>query len=183
MVDKIEIDTRGIFAKLATLRSGMQPEPFLRAIGLRLMGWVDKNFKAQGLETKWPRLSPSTIMNRRGGGAGAQALMNTGRLRMSFVGGATGNPKIVGKSVSVTSNVSYAPYHEFGTRPYTIKPRRSGGVLVFNTPRGTVFAREVHHPGIPKRRMTPSPGLARELALETMNAAVRKMLDRIKAPQ
>lgn len=177
MADAVKIDETKLFEKLAILLKDTAPEPYLRAIGLRLVGWVDKNFKAQGIETKWKPLSPSTIMNRRKGGGGAQALMDTGRLRMSFVSGE--NPQINDMTVSVTSNVQYAPYHQFGTRPYVIRPRRAGGRLVFNGPNGKVFAAEVHHPGLPARPMLPSPGLARTLAIETLNAAVQKTIDRI----
>lgn len=36
---------------------------------------------------------------------------------------------------------------EKGTRPHIIRPRKAGGVLVFQVRGETVFAREVHHPG------------------------------------
>ena len=52
---------------------------------------------------------------------------------------------------SIGTNVKYAGAHEFGTKPYTIRPR-AGKVLRFGTARGVVFARMVKHPGLPARR-------------------------------
>ena len=56
-----------------------------------------------------------------------------------------------GVESSIGTNVKYAGAHEFGTKPFTIRPR-TAKVLRFATPRGVVFARMVKHPGLPARR-------------------------------
>lgn len=175
------IDARNLFTKIRHLQQGARPEPYLRAIGLRIMGWVDQNFRAQGLEQPWPPLSPNTIVNRRKGGAGARTLQDTGRLKMSWTR-AGGNPRILGgHTVQVASNIKYAKWHEFGTGPYVIRPKKPGGRLVFRTAGGMVFAREVNHPGLPKRQMAPSERTARRLARETLQAAIDKMVAAARA--
>lgn len=53
-----------------------------------------------------------------------------------------------GLRTRITNTAEYATYLENGTRPHIIRPKRPGGVLVFQNKAGqTVFAREVHHPG------------------------------------
>lgn len=51
--------------------------------------------------------------------------------------------------VEVYSDLPYSNFQEEGTRPHVIKPRRMGGVLVFEWPKagGTVYLRRVNHPG------------------------------------
>lgn len=173
----LRVDARHLLARLAELKKQAEPKAWLAAIGNRLIKWVNDNFKAQGTEGRWKSLSPNTIASRRqGGGAGGpQALMDTGRLRMSF-GPAAGNPHIQGiDTVAVTSNVKYAPYHEFGTGPFEIHAR-PGKVLAFKTAGGMAFAKVVHHPGIPRRPMLPSEPTARNVVIETLNAIIQKAL-------
>lgn len=177
MSDKpgIVIDASGLFEKIAALRDGLKPTPYLVAIGLRLMSWVDQHFK-NPIDPTWPRLSPNTIAARRGGGKGAKPLQDTGRLRMSWTR-AGGNPEILGEhTVRVSSNVAYAGFHEFGTSPYTIKAKKPGGKLRFMTAGGPVYRTMVHHPGVPKRQMSPPVETARRLAVETLEAALEKLI-------
>lgn len=56
-----------------------------------------------------------------------------------------------GVESSIGTNVKYAGAHEYGTKPYTIRPR-NGRVLRFLGRNGPVFARFVNHPGLPARR-------------------------------
>lgn len=60
-------------------------------------------------------------------------------------------PVIEGGDIFYTDIVipaDYAGYVVFGTAPHVIRPKSNGGVLVFEGGHGgTVFAKEVHHPG------------------------------------
>jgi hypothetical protein len=47
----------------------------------------------------------------------------------------------------VGAKASYAEYVHEGTRPHTIVPRKTGGVLAFKIDGVMVFATKVHHPG------------------------------------
>jgi phage gpG-like protein len=146
------------------------------------MNWINKNFQTEGgLVGGWAPLRPGTLANRRKGSG--RILQDTGELRQSFV------PRWTSESATVGSPLKRALWHEKGTRPYIIKPKRAGGVLVFNTASGIrvktkrlvtgktirlpsatgtskVFTRLVHHPGLPARRMLPTadePLLMRDL--------------------
>lgn len=168
----VVIDARMAFAKLRAINASLDQNALLQAIGLRLIGWTMQNFKQQGIEKKWKPLSPNTVAQRRK--ASSVPLQNTGILRASWTQSA-GNPKVLGDTVSVTSNVKYAPFHEFGTRPYTIKPKTKK-MLAFKTAGGMRFAKKVNHPGLPQRKMAPSKAMARTLALSVVNAAVDRKL-------
>jgi len=62
-----------------------------------------------------------------------------------------------GAAGELTIGAKYAPHLEYGTRPYTIRPRR-GKALKFLDRSGKVrFARSVRHPGLrPRPFFTPS---------------------------
>jgi phage gpG-like protein len=166
----VVIDARMAFAKLQVVKANIKQDVLLNAIGMRLIGWTMRNFQQEGIERKWKPLSANTVAQRRKGSS--KPLQNTGHLRASWTTSA-GNPKVLGDTVSVTSNVKYAPFHEFGTKPYVIKPKTKK-MLAFKTAGGMRFAKKVNHPGLPQRKMAPSEVMARKLALEVVNAAVKK---------
>jgi phage gpG-like protein len=62
---------------------------------------------------------------------GGQTLLDTGRLRASF----SSQPTAPGFQIS--TNVKYAAIHQYGG---VIRPKKPGGVLVFNLQTGTRFA-------------------------------------------
>jgi hypothetical protein len=77
-----------------------------------------------------------------------------------------------GMGGEVGPTASYGDDVEYGTQPHIIRPHEPGGVLAFPGAGGTVFAREVHHPGTrPQPYMGPSfernvPQLLEALGLE-----------------
>lgn len=75
------------------------------------------------------------------------APVDTGRLRSSITTelDETGS----GIKVRVGTNVEYAPYIEFGTEPYTIKPDDAEALKWTGEDGEPVFASKVEHPGIP----------------------------------
>lgn len=111
----------------------------------------------------WVALSPNTIAARRGGGGAAKALRDTDRMRQSV------SSVVRGLSVEVGAGTEQAPWQHGGTRPYTIRPVRAK-LLRFMTAAGVVFAREVHHPGIPAR---PFVGVDREDVRTMLGAMIR----------
>jgi len=50
-------------------------------------------------------------------------------------------------TIDVLTHDPVAPHVEWNTRPHIIVPRDPNGMLVFETERGTVWAKIVHHPG------------------------------------
>lgn len=168
---EVRIDSRDLVKGLAEAR--IDKKQLLSAVGLRILRWVDENFKREGIEVKWRPLSPNTIAGRRRGSS--KVLQDTGRLKNSFSFQLLSG----GDSVQVGTNVEYAKHHHYGTRPYTIRPARAR-VLAFAVAGGMAFARQVNHPGLPSRPLIPSVRTATKLARETIEAAINKRLGRLK---
>lgn len=94
-------------------------------IGINILKWIDRNFREEGIEKRWPPLSPTTIKLRRQGPLKIQReqrggdirntvtsrfkiLQDTGNLRRSFTSVPSNNKVIVG------SNDIKASTHELG---------------------------------------------------------------------
>jgi len=159
--------------------------------------WIDQNFKAEGLEHRWAPLAQSTLFGRRMGGKGAKILQNNGMLRASHTYRASTDRVVVGFPEG-----SVAEYHHFGTRPYIIRPKKAGGVLMFFMPLGAggstsiirrkagtprvgmvkggkqsvMFRREVHHPGLKARPLLPSLSLADTLVQKIAQNYIERLL-------
>jgi hypothetical protein len=91
----------------------------------------------------------------------------TGHLKRSIKKDKKGKWKQANHHVwSVTTNVEYAPYVEYGTNPHIIKPRTAGGVLAYFTGSGSKrFSAYVEHPGTkPVYMFTRSVGVLRPRA-------------------
>src|SRR3990172_2271977 len=99
-------------------------------IGLGLVRWVDVNFRTGGsLVGGWAPLRPLTVFGRRKGSA--VPLNDTGKkLRQTFTFEATENSVVVGTAERI------AEYHQYGTAPYVILPKKPGGALAFPAPPG-----------------------------------------------
>ena len=81
----------------------------------------------------------------------------------------------IGVSVVIGSNEQYAPWVEFGTKPHKIRARNAK-VLAFQGAGGTVFRREVNHPGTRGARMF---GDAMDASEGAVRGSVRGLIDRI----
>ena len=190
----VKLEAERVLSELKALGQGFDQMPLLGVIGQRLLRWVMQNFRAACTEKKWVPLSPNTIAGRRAGrikksqgavrfrgrnvvGAavslsGAKPLQDTGRLRQSFVSKVRnlGTPY-----VEVGTENQIASFHEHGTKPYVIQPKRARR-LIFMTAGGVVFARKVNHPGLPQRKMLPSENLMVLLGMETMTKYLRQKI-------
>jgi HK97 gp10 family phage protein len=73
-----------------------------------------------------------------------RAPVKTGNLRQSL------GIRVESDRVTIGPNERQAPYAgyvEFGTKPHVIRPKKSGGVLVFTVGGTKVFTTKVNHPG------------------------------------
>lgn len=170
---EIEMDLGAAVDRLNKLGRNLNAQILLKVIGQRFLTWINLNFKNAGTEEKWPPLKPSTLAARRGGGG--KPLMDTGRLMQSFTSRAEGS-----EAVNVGTQNQIAIFHQLGTRPYEIRPKKAGGRLSFMSASGPVFARKVNHPGLPKRPMIPSDQLANRIALDTTKKIVEKLVAQAK---
>lgn len=180
---KVGVDTRTLRRRLELAGKTFNPRVLVRAIGEAELRWINENFRTEGGKVGgWRPLSPNTIAAK----GSSRILQDTGELRKSFV-----YHIISDRIVQVGSGKEYASYHERGTRPYIIRPRnlrwelttdKNGnkrmvrkGMLSFITVDGRVFATQVRHPGLPKRRMLPTVEEAKEIARKLVEAAARKI--------
>jgi len=192
---EVHVDAADAVRRLTALGAAVDGRVMMDLVGQRVVAWIDQNFRAGGLERPWAPLSPNTVAARRKGrGAGtAQPLRDTGRMAQSFVPGAPDSAYALGvNDVTVGTNDQKAVFHQFGTRPYVIRPKaRKFLRFITAAPQGAgrgkprkarrgfyAFAREVHHPGIPARPMLPSEPLARQLAEDTLQAYVDEVVRR-----
>jgi phage gpG-like protein len=181
---KIEIDDRDLRRKTDTILRFLPVSKLLYAIGARHLRWINENFRTEGAAPRsgtsgWFPLSPNTIAARRGRGRGAKILQDTGRLRMSFAVDA----RALAGEVEVGTSDQRAPWHHLGTRPYVIRPKKPGGILAFKGagPSGKSgfwrFAKMVHHPGLRARPLIPQEPVARDMAVEEINALFNKAME------
>lgn len=78
-------------------------------------------------------------------------------------------------NVSLVADKSYAPFLEFGTRPHTITAR-AGGVLHWISKEGKgMFAKSVHHPGIPEGKFSFLRPALQE-GVEDLVSAIEEMM-------
>jgi hypothetical protein len=73
---------------------------------------------------------------------------------------------------TVGTDVAYARWVHDGTGPYTIRPRRPGGVLRFEAGGEVVFATHVRHPGI---RAQPFLRQALDEVAEPLGFRIRRL--------
>ena len=166
---KIKVDARQVRRNINGFLQDIKPSRLLNAIGDRHLKWVNDNFKREGLESKWKKLSPNTIAGRRKGSR--KVLQDTGRLRQSFV------KKVKTDRVEVGTQSKIAKFHHEGTGPFTIRPRKAR-VLRFAVAGGVAFAKEVRHPGLAKRPLLPTVPTGEKLARAVMNAALERAAQR-----
>ena len=104
----VKVDVRPLQFWLKELeRRGRNLKEVNKGLAAILVEQVDENFATAGHGT-WAPLAPSTLARRRKKGAGAQILVDTGRLAASIN---QGNTEVTGNSIEVFTNVKYAKYH------------------------------------------------------------------------
>jgi phage virion morphogenesis protein len=94
---------------------------------------------------KWAPLAPSTLANKKRLGKSTRILSSDGGLAASIAF------RVVGNAVIVKPSAEYAAFQQFGTSPYTIRPRKKPN-LKFFTGDGWRSSKQVNHPGIPARQ-------------------------------
>lgn len=192
---KITIDSSVGKVKLQRLQAAVTDRTILDVVKLRLLAWVDQNFRDAGTETKWPPLAQTTVM-LQGGPSGltrqrTKPLEGWRQKVHSLI--------ISDKSLWVgfaDEIQKLAAIHHFGSGPYIIEPVMKkvlaallpGGMRVSiigpsgrtSEGRYLIFGKRVHHPGIPRRPLIPSDSLAQRLVVETVEAMLEKVSQDLK---
>lgn len=147
----IEIHDQDVQRALATLAGkAADMSPAMRAIARALRNITEDAFAKQAspFGPAWKALNKATLKARKGGGAGATILQDTGQLAASITASSDGN------SATLTAGKKYAAIHQFGgtiQRPaYSTKVRHrtdaKGNLLHgkgFNG-LGLIFAKDRH---------------------------------------
>lgn len=135
----------------------------LTEIGDSVLKWTREGF-AIGGHGKWRRLAPNTVIAKGHG----TPLIRSGKLQGSF------KARVFANSVTIGSNDPKAPFHEYGTKAHSIRPR-SASLLRFMSKDGPVRTKSVNHPGNPARPMLPNETEARSLAIGVLDKIVRSV--------
>lgn len=142
-------------------------------IGVNALRWIDKNFKDEGTEKKWPALADSTKFARRK--KSGKILQDTGvNLKNTFVHDASEF------EVKIGTPTKWAGAHDEGGKgDYLILPKK-GKLLAFFHPQGNqqvklkgrtllgIKTDAVIHPPAKQRKMLPSKRAAEKIAAETV---------------
>lgn len=199
----VKIQGRGIEQMRSLIKQllseGLGKQKLHDRIGIAVVGWIDKNFKSQGLEKPWKPLRPSTEFAKRKAGVGAKALAG---LRAWVTHKPTDKHVVVGFPPE-----SPAKYHHYGTKgPYEIRPKnkkalrflmppfssiatgqmrtvltpRPGGMPKVGMAKGNkqswLFTTKVIHPGLPARPLLPSIQRAEEIAKAVIEDALTEIV-------
>lgn len=116
-----KFDTSKVKKLTSKLLAHLQPETLVKAMGLRLLSDVDKQFRTEGSHfgKKWAPLKESTIARRRRGSS--RILQDSGRLKTSFIDFGV---KINRTQGIIGSMVEYASDHEFGMADRNLPQRK-----------------------------------------------------------
>jgi len=129
--------------------------PLLEEIGEIVKLSVKRNFEDGGRPDKWK-------VSKRAAAQGGITLSDTGRLRNSITSLASG------RVVEIGTNVKYAPFHQFGTKGYIIRPKNKKAL---NIP-GIGLRKWARHPGLPARPFLMVQEADKVVILETIGSYV-----------
>ncbi|MBI1175659.1 MAG: phage tail protein [Sideroxydans sp.] len=157
---------------LAAARQAIeQPEELLGAVGEQLLR-VGKDRHNAGLApdgSKWKELSPLTLQEKRKGGP----LNKTGRMLQSYHFQVASHTLSLGFDGATES--LRAAWHNSGTNPYTISPRKAKALKF-----GGMFRKRVNHPGLPKRQLVGFPESDQQLTTEVIGDYLKVILNRVR---
>lgn len=155
-----------------------------KRIGIKILRYVNDNFKAEGKESKWKKLSKLTIQARRK--KSSKILQDTGKLKQSYT------YKVGRRSVKIGSPLKIAKHHEFGTKSYQIVPKKKKALLFGVNPaerarlakkagskaeKGkAIFSKGVQHPGLVARPMLPSKELGLMMSIQVADGFVKEAI-------
>lgn len=157
---------------LAAARNAIShPEELLGSAGESLLH-VNRVRHNAGLApdgSKWKELSPMTLQEKRNGGP----LNKTGCMLQSFNNQVEGDTLRLGFDGATES--MRAAWHNSGTNPYTISPKKAKALKF-----GGMFRKRVNHPGLPKRQLVGFPASDRQLVADEAVDYLRLILNSVR---
>lgn len=172
----IEVDSTEVVDDLRLLGERIQdPRPVYRSAANIMRRSFAENFRSGGRPVGWKPLQPNTIaaktldprlsityrsprarkvirrLEQNGNRSESNILIARGDLRDSYVQkNANHVERISLNGLEIGSKHPLAAFHEYGTKPYVILPRRAR-YLAFMTVAGWTFRGKVNHPGLEAR--------------------------------
>jgi phage virion morphogenesis protein len=143
---QVDIDDSAFRRAIARLQEqAINLQPVMEDVGAYLERSTDQRFRAETAPdgSRWHPLAPATRVTKKN----SKILNETGQMRASLSYAATAT------SVTVGFSDIKAVWHQFGTRPYVIKPKSRKKLKFAGSDGKPVFARTVNHPGLPARPM------------------------------
>lgn len=141
---RVEVTDAPVRTALRQLQERMaNMRPLMANIANLMLEAVEDNFEKEtdpNTGRKWAELAESTKCQRAETGRNGRILQVSGSLAASI------SPSYGDDFASVGTNKIYAAVHQFGSRPYKIKPRNKKA-LAF----GEIVVKSVNHPGVPAR--------------------------------
>lgn len=142
------------------------PQEMLGSMGESLLR-VNQERHAQGLApdgSKWKELSPMTLQTKRK----ARMLYDHGDLlRFQY--------QVSGDTLRLGTNDGKAAFHHFGTKPYTITPKKAKALKF-----GGMMRKRVNHPGLPARALVGFPASDQKLVADVIEDHLTAVLNRVR---
>ena len=154
----IEIDSAGLTALFERAAGAVRHSDELMAlVAARMHRAVDLNFQAEGRPTKWAPI-------KRAG----KILADSGALKSSITEHSDATTATVG------TNKIYGRWQHFGTRPYTIRPKRKKA-LAWKGASHPI--KKVKHPGLKPRPFLILPPEDAEALVEIVGEYLSSLVD------
>lgn len=158
---KISVNERSVAREFDKfLNRAKNRGPAMAAIAATMLSAVEDNFRAEG-RPHWEKLAGSTLAQRRMKGQSGKIGQATGNMARSVT------PFSSIYQAGVGTNVPYARFFQFGTRPHTITAKK-GKTLAFMGAKGKMFRKSVKHPGTKPRPFLSLADRDRDIIIEIM---------------
>ncbi|MDR2837166.1 MAG: phage virion morphogenesis protein [Azonexus sp.] len=163
----IEFQTNHLVRALEAVRLEIAtPQQMLGSLGESLLR-VNQERHAQGLApdgSPWKELSPLTLQTKRK----PRMLFDHGDLlRFQY--------QVEGDALRLGTNDWKAVFHHFGTKPYTITPKKAKALKFAGMVR-----KRVNHPGLPARPLVGFPTSDQQLATDIIEDHLTAALNRVR---
>ncbi len=150
----------------AVRREIATPQEMLGSLGESLLR-VNQERHDAGLApdgTKWKELSPLTLQTKRK----SKMLFDHGDLlRFHY--------QVDGDTLRIGTNDWKAVFHHFGTKPYTITPKKAKALKF-----GGMFRKRVNHPGLPSRQLVGFPPSDQQLVSDVIEDHLSAVLINVR---
>lgn len=122
-------------------------------------------------------LSPNTIAAK----GHDKPLIDTGLMKKVYIKprAKKGRPRASIIPPKGKNRTEIGGYHNEGTKPYKIVPKKKSGMLAFKTKDGMVYTKSVNHPGLPKREWF---GISKRAEAKIKKQLALRLMEKLRQP-